>query len=301
MHVGFTDRFSFPLPEGHRFPLEKYRRLRERLEAELGDDLRFVEPAPVSDAELQTTHTDRYLAQLQSGEIDRQEELRLGLPWSKELVERGRRSCGATLEAARAALTDGVAATLSGGTHHAFADRGEGFCLFNDTVLATRVLRQEGRLERTLVVDLDVHQGNGTARLAAEDADLFTCSIHAERNYPAKKEIGDWDVGLADGAGDDEYLDVLDGLLPEVFDRAEPELVFYVAGADPYLDDRLGRLALTMDGLAVRDRRVLALCESRGIPVVVTLGGGYAKQVNDTVAIQARTVTLGYESWRRGR
>ncbi len=239
--------------------------------------------------ELGRTHTVRYIERVSDGTLSRRELLALGLPWSPELVERARRATGATLQAARTALSDGVGLNLGGGTHHAFADAGRGFCVFNDVVTAIRSLRP--RVRRVLVVDLDVHQGDGNHSLLRDDADAFTCSINGFRNYPFQRVPGDLELDLTDGTGDDAYLDGLERLLPQALARARPELCFYLAGADPYEGDRLGRLALSMPGLLARDVLVRDALREDGVPVCVTLAGGYADPIEDTVAINLGTVS----------
>ena len=227
---------------------------------------------------------------MQRGDLTRDEERALGLPWSPELAERARRSVGATLQAADAALEDGAAANLGGGTHHAFPASGRGFCVFNDVVTATRSLRARGRARRVLVVDLDVHQGDGTHAALAGDDDAFTLSLNGLRNYPFRRVAGDLERDLADASGDDAYLDALAALLPMAMTRARAELCFYLAGADPFEGDRLGRLALTRAGLAGRDQLVRSSLQRAGIPVCVTLAGGYARRIDDTVAINIATL-----------
>ena len=229
---------------------------------------------------------------MREGRLERRETLALGLPWSPELVERSRRATGATIMAARAALEDGVAANLGGGTHHAFAHAGRGFCVFNDVVTALRDLRASGHARRVLVVDVDVHQGDGTHALLAADADAFTLSVNGFRNYPFRRVPGDLDVDLPDGTGDARYLDELARVLPEALRRARPELCFVLAGADPYEGDRLGRLALTKDGLRERDTLVRDTMHAAGVPVCVTLAGGYAEDVRDTVEINVNTLRV---------
>ena len=280
------DVYTYPLPPGHRFPLEKYRLVRASAERVPG--LELADARRATWRELRVAHGLSYLARVRAGRIDRREELALGLPWSPELVERARRATGATLMAAEAALEDGVAVNLGGGTHHAFADGGRGFCVFNDVVTARRALARTAR--RVLVVDLDVHQGDGTHALLAEDADAFTFGINGFRNYPFRRVPGDLELDLPDGTGDERYLDGLASLLPRALSRARPELCFYLAGADPYAGDRLGRLGLSQDGLAARDRLVRDLLRAAGVPVCVTLAGGYAEPIEDTVAINVETV-----------
>lgn len=283
MKAYYCDTFILPLPEGHRFPITKYRLLREAV----ADEVELLLPEAVDDATLQRAHTGDYVRRATRGELTPQEVRELGFPWSPELVERSRRSAGATLQAARAALRDGRAVNLAGGTHHAFADRPAGFCLFNDSVIAARALQAEGLVERVLVVDTDVHQGNGTAAIARGDDSLFTFSLHGQNNYPARKEASDLDIGLPDGTSDEPYLEALERGLQEALERSRPQLVIFVSGADPYEGDRLGRLKLTRAGLRERDQRVLERCD---LPVVVTMAGGYAHKVEDTATIHAQTV-----------
>jgi acetoin utilization deacetylase AcuC-like enzyme len=280
------DGFTYPLPPGHRFPLARYRLVREAAERLAGVD---VSPARAATwQELGRTHSASYLRRVASGALSRREELALGLPWSDALVERGRRSTGATVQAAAAALDDGVAVNLGGGTHHAFAGSGRGFCVFNDVVTARRALL--GRARRVLVVDLDVHQGDGTHALCAGDADAFTVSVNGFRNYPFRRVPGDLELDLPDGTGDDAYLAGLADLLPRALGRSRPDLCFYLAGADPFAGDRLGRLALTKDGLLARDELVREVLRAAGVPVCVTLAGGYAVDIRDTVEINVNTV-----------
>ena len=240
--------------------------------------------------ELVLAHTAGWVDRTARGDLTRQEVRDLGLPWSPALFERGRRSVGATLEAADAALADGAGANLGGGTHHAFANAGRGFCVFNDVVVATRSLRERGRLRRVLVVDLDVHQGDGTNAAFGGDDEAFTCALNGLGNYPFDRVPGDLERDLPPGAGDDVYLDALAELLPVALRRARADLCFYLAGADPFEGDRLGRLALTHAGLATRDRLVRTSLLRAGIPVCVTLAGGYAKRIEDTVAINLATL-----------
>jgi len=282
------DGFTYPLPEGHRFPLAKYRLVREGAERLDGVE---VEKAEAADwLALRRTHSDDWIDRVREGRLERREELALGLPWSPELVERSRRATGATLMAARAALEEGIAMNLGGGTHHAFAHAGRGFCVFNDVVTALRTLRVEGRLRRVLVVDLDVHQGDGTHALLAGDADAFTLSLNGFRNYPFRRVPGDLEVELPDGTRDAEYLAQLGRVLPEAIRRSRAELAFVLAGADPYEGDRLGRLALTKHGLLDRDALVRDTLAAAAVPVCVTLAGGYAEDIRDTVEINLGTV-----------
>jgi acetoin utilization deacetylase AcuC-like enzyme len=286
-----SHRFVLPLPPDHRFPMEKYARLEERvLEEGIVGPPDVREPAGASDAELLLVHGRDYLERVKTGRLERQEARRIGFPWSPEMVERSRRSVGATIGAARVALDEGVAANLAGGTHHAFADRGEGYCVFNDAAVAIRVLQAGGRIRRALVADLDVHQGNGTAAVFADDPSVFTLSVHGERNFPFRKVAGDLDVALADGTGDAEYLEAAGRALQVAFAAADADLVVYVSGADPHEGDRLGRLALSREGMERRDALVFDLCERTSTPVAVTMAGGYGRDVAETVEIHVATV-----------
>jgi acetoin utilization deacetylase AcuC-like enzyme len=284
------DVYTYPLPDGHRFPLGKYRLVREGAEASEG--IAVTDSRAATDEELRLAHDSDYLARVGTGQLARREELALGLPWSRALLERARRSVGATLQAADAALTDGVAANVGGGTHHAFADCGRGFCVFNDVVVATRALRRAGRVRRVLVVDLDVHQGDGTHAAFLDDPETFTFSVNGFRNYPFRRVPGDLELDLADGTGDDAYLDGVARLLPQAAARARPDLCFYLAGADPYEGDRLGRLALSRAGLAARDELVRDTLARAGVATCVTLAGGYADPIEDTVEINLNTLRL---------
>jgi acetoin utilization deacetylase AcuC-like enzyme len=284
------DVFTYPLPEGHRFPLPKYRLVREAAERLPGVEVLTAEPA--SWAQLRRTHSHDWVERVRRGALERREQLALGLPWSPQLVERARRATGATIMAARAALDEGVACNLGGGTHHAFAHAGRGYCVFNDVVTALRDLRAERRVRRILVVDVDVHQGDGTHSLLAVDGEAFTLSVNGWRNYPFTRVPGDLEVDLPDGTGDSRYLDELGRALPQALRRSRPELCFVLAGADPYEGDRLGRLSLTKRGLEQRDVLVRDTLASAGVPVCVTLAGGYAEEIRDTVEINVNTLRV---------
>lgn len=289
MRAFYSDQFVLPLPKGHRFPMEKYRLLREKVAREI-PGVELHEPVAASDGELALAHTPGYVAQIVAGRLSQREARAIGFPWSPEMVERSRRSTGATIAACRAALEDGAAVNLAGGTHHAYADRGEGFCCFNDAVVAARLMQAERRVRRVAVIDLDVHQGNGTAAMTKNDASIFTFSVHATSNYPFEKEQSDLDISLPDRTGDEAYFAALaDGLL-RLKDRFSPELLVYLAGADPFEDDRLGRLALTKAGLGQRDRMVFAFAGEMGVPVAVAMAGGYGRHIEDTVDIHLETV-----------
>ena len=289
-----SDRWPLPLPEGHRFPAAKYALLRRRLEAHAaeGAPLEFIEPHAATDEELLRVHDRAYVGRVLSGALSSAEIRRIGFPWSPELVARSLRSTGAAVDAAAAALADGAAASLAGGTHHAGSDWGEGFCVFNDTAVAAREMQARSAVRRVLVVDCDVHQGNGTAEIFAGDESVFTLSIHGARNFPLRKHPGSLDVGLDDGTGDEAYLAALVPALAQGFDRGRPDLVMYIAGADPYVGDRLGRLALTKEGLASRDSIVLDACRRAGVPVAIVCGGGYSADLEAIVDIHAATMLL---------
>lgn len=248
------------------------------------------EPDRASLDQLRLVHDPGYIDAVLGGTLDPRALRRLGFPWRPELPERSLRTVQGTVEAAADALATGVGLNLAGGTHHAFADRGEGYCVFNDLAVAIRTLQREGRLTRAVVIDLDVHQGNGTASLFAADPDVFTFSMHGARNYPFRKERGRLDVELDDGTTDAGYLGRLDACLDDVLAESRAELACYIAGADPFAGDRLGRLRLSIEGLRLRDRRVIHACRRRGIPLVVVLGGGYARDLGDLVTIHANTV-----------
>jgi acetoin utilization deacetylase AcuC-like enzyme len=289
VRIYYSDHFVLPLPSGHRFPMSKYALLRERvLASEYGAGC--LVPEAARDEEITRAHCPAYLARVATGTLSAEEQRAIGFPWTPQMAERSRRTSGATIAATRAALRDGTAANLAGGTHHAFRDRGEGFCVFNDSAIAVRALQAESLVERVVIIDCDVHQGNGTAAIFRNDPSVFTFSIHGANNFPFAKEAGDLDIELADGSGDREYLDALERGLAEALERAEADLAIYLAGADPYLDDRLGRLALTKQGLLGRDRMVFEACRRAGLPVAVTMAGGYARDIADTVEIQFNTI-----------
>jgi acetoin utilization deacetylase AcuC-like enzyme len=304
----YSDTFVLPLPATHRFPMRKYSRLRERLLEEQILRLDELVVAPLARWEdLALVHAHEYVDAVATGSLSREMQRRIGFPWSPEMVERSRRSVGATIAAARASLTAGLSANLAGGTHHAFRDRGEGYCVFNDVAVAARRLMRDGLIARATVVDCDVHQGNGTAAIFSDDPTVFTLSLHGAKNFPFHKEVSDLDVVFPDGARDTEYLEALERHVPAVLDRHAPDIVFYLAGADPYEGDRLGRLKLTVAGLRQRDRFVMDSCRQRQIPIAVTMSGGYAPDVEDIVSIHCNTIreaTVSAAAWAmngRGR
>ena len=291
MRAWSSARFTIALPDGHRFPIAKYARIRDAVVARgLLPRSALEEPERADRWVLELVHTPVYVAAVLEGTLSVPDIRRLGFPWSAELRERSLRTVQGTVEAARDALEEGLGLNLAGGTHHAFPGHGEGFCVFNDVAVAIRLLQHEGRITRAAVVDLDVHQGNGTAAIFAADADVFTFSIHGARNYPFRKEQSGLDIELDDGCDDAGYLGALGAHLGPVLDAARPELVFYLAGADPYMHDRFGRLGLSIAGLAERDRLAFETFRRRGLPVVVTMAGGYARELEDVVTIQTNTV-----------
>ncbi|MDB5825598.1 MAG: histone deacetylase [Herminiimonas sp.] len=294
----YSDHFVLPLPAGHRFPMQKYRLVREgAMAAEPALDL--CEAPRCSDGELALAHHPSWIGAVTRGELTAAQQRQIGFPWSDRMAERSRRSVGATVACCRAALADGVAVNLAGGTHHAYADHGEGFCVFNDAAVAARLMQAERRVKRVAIVDLDVHQGNGTARILASDDSVFTLSLHGEHNFPFRKEVSDLDVALPDGTGDDPYLAGLAQALASMFSRFTPQLIIYLAGADPHEGDRLGRLKLSFDGLARRDRMVLDAAGARGIPVAIAMAGGYGRDIADTVTVHLQTIVVAAECARR--
>jgi acetoin utilization deacetylase AcuC-like enzyme len=303
MQSFYSDHFVLPLPQGHRFPMGKYRLLRERLESVPG--LVLNEAPAATDGELALAHQPAYVSAVVDGTLGAAAQREIGFPWSTWMVERSRRSVGATIAAARAALREGVAANLAGGTHHASVDKGGGYCVFNDIAVAARLMQAEWHrtqrgLLRVAVVDLDVHQGNGTAAIFQDDPTVFTLSMHGARNFPFRNEQSDLDVALPDGCRDAEYLQALERALSELWrrhDQAPPGLIFYLAGADPHEGDRLGRLKLSAAGLAERDRLVLSAARERRIPVAISMGGGYGRNIEDTVAVQLGTFIQARDSW----
>jgi acetoin utilization deacetylase AcuC-like enzyme len=297
--IFYTDHYVLPLPAGHRFPMAKYSLLRARVdEAGLAGEGALREPHSATDEQILRAHDRDYLDRVENGHLSAQELRRIGFPWTPQMVERSRRSAGATIEACRAALAEGVGVNLAGGTHHAFRDHGEGYCVFNDSAIAALAMQAEGRARRIAILDCDVHQGNGTASILAGDPSMFTFSIHAAKNFPFHKEVSDLDIELPDGTGDADYLDALEQGVCHALSAAQADLAIYLAGADPYAGDRLGRLALTKEGLRSRDQKVFELCRDASVPVAVVMAGGYSNDIADTVTIHFSTVETAASFWR---
>jgi len=299
MLIFSSDRYVLPLPAGHRFPMPKYARLRERVAAVAGDRMRV--PPPASDEELERAHSRDYVKAVSEGTLDERAMRRIGFPWSAQMVERSRRSAGATIAACRSALAFGAGVNLAGGTHHAHRDHGEGFCVFNDAVVAIRALQAEHGIERALIVDLDVHQGDGTAAILAGDETVHTLSLHGRNNFPFRKHASSQDVELDDGTRDASYLATLRVALALAVERSRAQLAVYLAGADPFERDRLGRLALTKRGLAARDAFVLDTLRAARIPVAIVMAGGYADDIDDVVDIHFATVVAALERFAGAR
>ena len=306
MHAYYADQFVLPLPEGHRFPMAKYRLLRDRIAQHLpGVSLQVAQPA--ADSELALAHDSSYIDAIADGTLPAPAQREIGFPWSPAMAERARRSVGATVAASRVALQEGVAGNLAGGTHHSYAHKGSGFCVFNDVAVAARLMQVErararGRHTQPLkvaVIDLDVHQGNGTAHIFQGDHSVFTLSLHGARNFPFRKEASDLDVELPDGCTDDAYLEALSQALDALEQRFTPQMVFYLAGADPHERDRLGRLGLTHDGLEARDRQVFDWAWQRRLPLVFAMAGGYGRDMEDTLTAQLNTWRVAWEYHQR--
>jgi acetoin utilization deacetylase AcuC-like enzyme len=298
----YSDHFVLPLPEGHRFPMSKYRRLRERVAGDL-QSVTLAEPPAASDGQLALAHAPEYIDRISRGLLSAAEERAIGFPWSEAMVERSRRSVGATISACRAACAEGVAVSLAGGTHHAQHARGAGYCVFNDAAVAARQLQADSASSRqqlpVAIIDLDVHQGDGTAQILAGDSAIFTLSLHGATNFPFRKQTSCLDIGLPDGTGDADYLAQLDAALDELMRRFAPRFILYLAGADAHADDRLGKLKLSLHGIGHRDQRIFDLAEQLRVPIAVTMAGGYGRDIDTTVAIHLQTVRLAFQSWQR--
>ncbi len=298
MKAFYSDHFVLPLPSGHRFPMEKYSRLRE-LVGTL-PHLELLEAPPASDTQILYAHDPHYLLKVIKGNLSADEQKEIGFPWTEKMVERSRRSAGATIAAAKTATREGISGNLAGGTHHAYRNLGSGFCVFNDSAITARVLQKEINPKlKVAIIDLDVHQGNGTASILQHDASIFTLSIHGENNFPFKKESSDLDIGLPDGCDDQTYLQSLSQSLDQLDDRFHPDFVIYLAGADPHEGDRLGRLKLSNDGMRLRDAAVFEYALDRQIPVAFSMAGGYGKEIESTIAIHFQTIQTALQFQQR--
>jgi acetoin utilization deacetylase AcuC-like enzyme len=298
MNAYYSDHFVLPLPEGHRFPMSKYRSLRDALVDTPG--IRLQEAPAASDTELLLAHDPLYVTKVNSGTLDAKEQREIGFPWTPAMVERSRRSVGATIAACRSALASGVAVNLAGGTHHAYRDKGSGFCVFNDAAIAARVIQRASAAEcNVAIIDLDVHQGNGTAAIFRHDPSVFTLSLHGDKNFPFRKEPSDLDVPLPDGCDDRGYLDALQHALVELKLRFSADLFIFLAGADPHEGDRLGRLKLTQEGLRQRDQCVFDYAHKQNIPLAVCMAGGYGTRIETTVAVHRQTVLLALNHYNQ--
>lgn len=298
MKAFYTDHFVLPLPEGHRFPMEKYSRLRDLVSTQA--DIELVEAPPATDTQILYAHDPSYLIKVINGSLSAQEQRAIGFPWSTKMVERSRRSAGATVAAAKTALLEGIATNLAGGTHHAYRDSGSGFCVFNDSAIAARTLQKEvSAALKVAVIDLDVHQGNGTASILQNDDSIFTLSIHGENNFPFKKEESDLDLGLADGCSDDIYLDSLSQCLDQLHSRFKADCLIFLAGADPHEGDRLGRLNVSKEGMRLRDEMVFQFALDRQLPIAFSMAGGYGKEITSTVDIHFQTIKTALQFQKR--
>lgn len=288
--IYYSPYYYADIGEGHVFPIRKFELVRDRLIAEgTLSEWEIFGPDTAAAEDLLLVHTDDYISRLRSGELTAKEIRKLGLPWSESLVRRSFHAISGTIEAARHCLESGIASNLAGGTHHAYPDRGEGYCVLNDAAVAIRVLQREGLAERFLIVDLDVHQGDGTAFIFRDSPEVFTFSMHGAKNYPLFKQTSSLDIELPDKTGDTEYLETLEHALDRVIMHG-PDVIFYLAGADPYEKDKLGRLGLTIEGLRRRDEMVLRFAGEAGVPIVTTMSGGYAADIDDTVEIHCNTI-----------
>ncbi len=301
MFAFYSDQFVLPLPEGHRFPMGKYALLRQRVsESTILPPEKICIPPTLSNEALSIAHDPTYVHRVAQGELTTHEIRKIGFPWTPQMVERSRRSASATLEACRAALKEGVALNLAGGTHHAFRSSGGGYCVFNDSAIAALTILQEGHVQKIVILDCDVHQGDGTAAILENHSHIYTFSIHGEKNYPFHKQKSHLDIGLEDGTADSAYLHHLQIGLEQALEESHAEFAIYLAGADPFEQDKLGRLALTKQGLRQRDELVLESCRAAGIPVAISMAGGYAKNIADIVDIHFQTVTTAAELHRIG-
>ncbi len=298
LKIAYSPIYHHPLPEGHRFPMEKYSLLPQQL---LYDgtcvEENFFAPKPLEESQLLRTHSKEYWEKLKNQNLSKKEERKTGFPLSKELVEREIRICQGTIDTSNFALEFGVSLNTAGGTHHAYKESGEGFCLLNDSAIAAHYLLDHQNIKQILIVDLDVHQGNGTAKIMEKEDRVFTFSMHGENNYPLHKEKSNLDIGLEDGIEDQQYLDLLQKNLSQLIQKLNPEFVFYQSGVDILKTDKLGRLGLSQQGCKERDRFVLQTCKNHEIPLAINMGGGYSEKISDIVKAHANTFRLAKEIW----
>ena len=298
MKAFYTDHFVLPLPAGHRFPMEKYSHLRDLVSTQA--DISLVEAPPATDTQILYAHDPSYLIKVINGSLTSDEQREIGFPWSPQMVERSRRSAGATVAAAKTAFSEGIAANLAGGTHHAYRDSGSGFCVFNDSAIAARTLQKEiNPVLKVAIIDLDVHQGNGTASILQNDDSIFTLSIHGENNFPFQKEQSDLDLGLADGCNDELYMRSLEKCLDQLDTRFKADCIIFLAGADPHEGDRLGRLEISKDGMRQRDELVFQYALDRRLPIAFSMAGGYGKEIKSTVDIHFQTIKTALQFQKR--
>ncbi len=296
LKIAFSSIYKYQLPEGHRFPMAKYTLLPEQLLYEgTVEEANFFKPKALSEADILRTHTRTYWDQLKELTLPRREARKIGFPLSKQLVERGTVISGGTIQCALYAMQHGISMNIAGGTHHSFTDRGEGFCLLNDIAIAANYLLHHQLAAKILIIDLDVHQGNGTAQIFQNEPRVFTFSMHGENNYPLRKEKSDLDIGLPDGLEDAPYLHILKEKLPFLIDSVQPDFIFYLSGVDVLKTDKLGRLGMTMQGCKERDRLVLEACKLHEIPVAISMGGGYSERLATIIDAHANTYRLAQE------
>ena len=296
LKIAYSPIYKYELPEGHRFPMEKYELIPEQLlyEGTISPE-HFFHPTALADDEILLTHTAEYLHKLNTQNLSAKEIRAIGFPMSEQLISRGKHIANGTLQCAKYAIQYGISMNIAGGTHHSYADHGEGFCIFNDIAIASNILLHDGAVSKILIVDLDVHQGNGTAKIFENEPRVFTFSMHGAKNYPGRKEKSDLDIGLADGTEDSTYLAILKDTLPSLLKKVKPEMVFYLSGVDILATDKLGRLSVSIDGCKERDRYVLQTCREQGLPVCVSMGGGYSPNIKDIITAHANTFRVAAE------
>lgn len=298
LKIAYSPIYKYELPDGHRFPMEKYELIPEQLlyEGTVTED-NFFHPPALRDDQILLTHTPEFLHKLNTQTLSRKEIRDIGFPMSEKLIKRGRHIAMGTLMCARYAIEHGVALNIAGGTHHSFADHGEGFCIYNDIAIASNILLHQGTFDKILVIDLDVHQGNGTAKIFENEKRVFTWSVHGERNYPTRKETSDLDTAMPDGTEDEYYLKTVKEILPKLIVQEKPQMIFYLSGVDILASDKLGRLSVSRAGCMERDRFVLQTCHDAGLPVAISMGGGYSPNIKDIIEAHANTFRIAAEIW----